>query len=94
METQVPPPLSLSLVIEQVADWVIACGRWIDFGYFDRKGFSIGQWIWSVGCEGFCYIRERYYPHFISEFYGSLARGDGGWIAIIRGTSSQSVMNY
>ena len=34
-------------------------------------------------------MRERYFPHLISEFYGSLARGGSGWTTVVRGVSIQ-----
>lgn len=30
-------------------------------------------------------MRERYYPHLIHKFYGSLARRGDGWEAIVQG---------
>lgn len=38
------PPSPPSPMVERVVGRVIACGRWIDFRYFDREGFSIGWW--------------------------------------------------
>lgn len=40
VETRTPPPPSH--VVERVIRHVIAMGKWIDFGYFDREIFD---WI-------------------------------------------------
>lgn len=63
----------------------ILSSKRIDFDYFDREGFSIVEWIRTVGSESFCSMVEKYYPHLIREFYGSLAHRDNGWIAEVKG---------
>ena len=94
--SSIPPPSSSpqapssqppSSAAERMAGRVISCGRRINFTYFDANGFSIGQWIRLAGCEDFCSLNDRYYPHLIHEFYGSLARGADGWIASVRGVT-------
>lgn len=65
---------------------MIASDQWIDFAYFDREGFLIGQWLQSTRLDDFCLMHRRYYPHLIREFYGSLARGEDRWAAIVRGS--------
>lgn len=32
-------------------------------------------------------MRERYCPHLIRKFYGSMAKGGDGWVALVRGIS-------
>ena len=91
--SSIPPSFSspqaqpLSNAAERMAGRVIASGRRVNFIYFDANGFSIGQWIRLAGCESFCSMTDRYYPHLIREFYGSLARGADGWTATVRGVT-------
>ena len=90
-----PPPASpprprvppVSPAAERMAGRVISCGRRISFLYFDTHGFRLGDWIRGAGCEVFCSLSERYYPHLIREFYGSLGRGADGWTATVRGVT-------
>ena len=77
----------LSSPAERMSGRAIAYGRRIDFAYFDSLEFSIRQWLSLASCEFFCTLRERYYPHLIREFYGSLGHSGDWWQATVQGVT-------
>ena len=64
----------------------ITMGRRVDFNFFRKVGFSIGGKLKRLSLETLCTLDDPTYPSLISEFYGSLARGSGGFTYRIRGT--------
>ncbi len=56
----------------------VTTGRYVDFDYLSREGFTIGERLRVQGLEYFLTLDLPTYPELVREFYGTVHRGDGG----------------
>ncbi len=56
----------------------VSTGRYVNFDYLSRKGFTIGDRLRAQGLEFFCSLDLPTYPGLVREFYGTVSRGNGG----------------
>lgn len=82
--TVTPPPPPQSSPSRKMAARVIAMGKKIDFNFFEKYGFPIGQWIDAMGWKNFCCLDLPMYPHLVKEFYGNLRRGFGEIVLYVK----------
>ncbi len=56
----------------------VSTGRYVNFDYLSREGFTIGHRLKAQGLEFFCSLDLPTYPGLVREFYGTVSRGNGG----------------
>ena len=56
----------------------------MDFNFSRNEGFIIGEKLKSLFLEILCILDVPTYPSLVREFYGTLARGSGGFTSRVR----------
>ena len=77
---QPPPDRSPPRVVlvRPLAGKAVTSGRFVDFDYLSREGFTIGDRLRAQGLEYFLTLDLPTYPGLVQEFYSTVHRGDGG----------------
>ena len=86
-----PPPIETpipsSVPSNLCSNKQIAPRRRISFDFLRHEGFTIGDKLRRMSFETICNLDVPIYPNLIREFYGTLARGSGGFTCTVRGVS-------
>ena len=56
----------------------------MDFNFLRNEGFVISEKLKSLSLETLCTLDVPIYPSLVREFYGTLARGPGGFTSRVR----------
>ena len=88
----VPPPSPTTqgrttLPLDKNVGKAITHGRKINFSFFHKEGFHLGNWMQGMGWEFLCSLDEVCYPALVKEFYNTLSiRNDGVYTVVRRVT--------
>ncbi len=64
--------------VRPLAGKAVSTGRYVDFDFLSREGFTIGDRLRAQGLEYFLTLDLPTYPGLVQEFYSTVHRGDGG----------------